>query len=234
MNDVTKPGLADCAEIFYSPGEVFERRRGGEWGGPYFVFVIAIILLFLATRGLLQPMMDAETNRSLAKLAADPNMTPERLQQARNMGQGFAVFGIAIFALVIPFLSGLFLKLVSKIAGAAVTLKQTMAVGVLSLFPMILSWVVAGAQGAVLDESAQTGKYAFSIGPARFLDPDTTSSLMMAIAGHFDLFQLWIFFLMGLGVKVIGRTSTGTAVAVGVGMWVVSLLPALIGSLLGR
>ena len=41
MNDVAKPGLADCAEIFYSPSEVFERRRGGEWAGPFFVFVIA-------------------------------------------------------------------------------------------------------------------------------------------------------------------------------------------------
>jgi hypothetical protein len=234
MNDVTQPGLADCAEIYYSPGEVFERRRGGEWGGPYFVFIIAMIVIFFATRGLLQPMMDAETNRGLAKMATNPDVSPEQLEAARNMGQKFVVFGVAFFVLVIPFLSGLFLKLVSKIAGAAVTLKQTMAIGVLSLFPMILSSVLAGAQGAVLDESAQTGKYAFSIGPARFLDPDTASPLMMAIAGHFDLFQLWIFFLMGLGVKVMGRTSNGTAVAVGVGMWVVSLLPALIGGLLGR
>lgn len=231
MNDVTKPGLADCAEIYYSPGEVFERRRGGEWGGPYLVFVIAMIVIFFATRGLLQPMMDAETNRSLAKMATNPDVTPEQLEAARNMGQKFAVFGVAFFVVVIPFLAGLFLRLVSKIAGAAVTLKQTMAIGVLSLFPMILSSVVAGAQGAVLDESAQTGRYAFSIGPARFLNPDTTSPLAMGIAGHFDLFQLWIFFLMGLGVKVMGRTSTGTAVAVGVGMWVVSLLPALLGSL---
>lgn len=233
MNDVAKPGLGDCAEIYYSPSEVFERRRGGEWAGPYFVFVIAMLVLFFATRGLLQPMMDAETNRSLAKMAANPNMTPEQIESARSMGQKFAVFGITFFVLVIPFLSGLFLKLVSKIAGAAVTLKQCMSIGVLSLFPMILSSVASGAQGAVLDESAQTGRYAFSIGPARFLDPDTTSPTMMAVAGHLDLFSLWIFFLMGLGVKVIGRTSTGTAVAVGVGMWVVSLLPSLLGGLFG-
>ncbi len=231
MNDVAKPGLADCAEIFYSPSEVFERRRGGEWAGPFFVFVIAMILLFFATRGLLQPMMDAETNRSLAKLAANPNATPEQIEAARGMGQKFAAVGVIIFVLVIPFLSGLALKVVSKIAGAAVTLKQSMAIGVLSLFPMLLSSVASGAQGAVMDESAQTGRYAFSIGPARFLDPDTTSPVMMAVAGHFDLFSLWIFFLMGLGVKVIGRTSTGTAVAVAVGMWVVSLLPALLGGM---
>ena len=231
MNDVAKPGLADCAKIFYAPSEVFERRRGGEWAGPFFVFVIAMVVLFLVTRGLLQPMMDAETNRSLAKMATDPNVTPEQIEAARGMGQKFAAVGIMVFVLVIPFLSGLVLKLVSKIAGAAVTLKQSMAVGVLSLFPMLLSSVVSGAQGAVLDESAQTGRYAFSIGPARFLDPDTTSPLMMAITGHFDVFSLWIFFLMGLGVKVIGRTTTGTAVAVGVGMWVVSLLPSLLGGL---
>lgn len=230
MNDVAKPGMADCAEIFYSPSEVFERRRGGEWAGPFFVFVIAMILLFFATRGLLQPMMDAETNRSLAKMAAN-EATPEQIEAARGMGQKFAAVGVFIFVLVIPFLSGLVLKLVSKIAGAAVTMKQSMAIGVLSLFPMLLSSVAQGAQGAVLDESAQTGRYAFSIGPARFLNPDTTSPAMMAIAGHFDLFSLWIFFLMGLGVKVIGRTSTGTAVAVAVGMWVVSLLPALLGGM---
>ncbi|HEU4800740.1 MAG TPA: YIP1 family protein [Gemmatimonadales bacterium] len=231
MNDVAKPGLADCAEIFYAPSGVFERRRGGEWAGPFFVFVIAMVLLFFATRGLLQPMMDAETNRSLAKLAANPNTTPEQLEAARSMGAKFAAVGVLVFVLVIPFLSGLVLKVVSKVAGAAVTLKQSMAVGVLSLFPMLLSSVVGGAQGAVMDESAQTGRYAFSIGPARFLDPDTTSPMMMAVAGHFDLFSLWIFCLMGLGVKVIGRTSTGTAIGVAVGMWAVSLLPSLLGGL---
>jgi hypothetical protein len=55
--------------------------------------------------------------------------------------------------------------------------------------------------------------------------------VVRALVGHIDLFTIWMAFLIYLGVKVIGHTSKQTAATVAVIMWIIGVLPALLGAM---
>jgi hypothetical protein len=82
-----------------------------------------------------------------------------------------------------------------------------------------------------MDEQKLTSQYVVHLGPARFIDPDTGSKLLIALAGRTELFTLWVTVLIGLGLKVMGRSSTGQAVLAAALVWVIGCLPALLQAL---
>jgi hypothetical protein len=59
-----------------------------------------------------------------------------------------------------------------------------------------------------------------SLGAARALDPDTTSTALMAVLMRVDVFTLWVTFLVAVGLRVVGKVPMSKAlVAAGV-VWV--------------
>jgi hypothetical protein len=93
--------------------------------------------------------------------------------------------------------------------------------------PRVVGSVIAGAQGLLLDPSKLSGQMAISIGPARFLDPDTANPLLLQLLGRFDLITLWITVLLAVGIYVTGKISKERAVIFGILIWLVGSLPAL-------
>jgi hypothetical protein len=225
-----KPGLMDCAEIYYAPSAVFERRRQGKFGLPLLVYVIAMIVIFFATRDLMKPLMDAQMNRSMAAAAAkNPNMTPEQMEAGRAFGAKIAPVGVVVGSAVVPLVVGLIIWLVAKFAGAGLSIGQGMVVGVFSMFPVIVEYIVNAVQMAVLDTSGVTTNYDLSVGPARFMHE--ASHLVQAVVGDIDVFTIWMAFLVYLGIKVIGRTSSQTAATAAIVLWLLGALPAVFGAL---
>lgn len=53
----------DFIDIFYAPADVFRRRQAGNWFLPLLIITIALFVLSWASRGVLQPIMDAEFAR---------------------------------------------------------------------------------------------------------------------------------------------------------------------------
>ena len=73
-----------------------------------------------------------------------------------------------------------------------------------------------------------TGLTALSFGPARFVDPTTTSPVVVQLLNRFDLFTIWVTVLLAIGLCVTGRVSKQRAAIAGVLFWVVgSLWPVL-------
>jgi hypothetical protein len=70
-----------------------------------------------------------------------------------------------------------------------------------------------------------------SVGPARFLDPDTASAMSVALAARFDFFVLWITILLAIGLKVIGKIPMNKAMVAAILVWLVGALPALLGAI---
>lgn len=224
-----KPGIMDCAEIFYAPGEVFDRRRQGQFGIPLLVFVIATLVIFFATRNLIQPLMDLDINRGLAKaMAANPKFTQEMADAQKAFIGKVAPVGAVFGAAVVPLLVGLVVWLVAKFSGAALGLKQGLTVGVFSMFPGIVEAIGNAAQMA-MNGGDITSKYDVSVGPARFMSG--ASEVLRTAVGHIDLWTIWMAFVIFVGVKVIGRTSKQTATIVAVVCWLIGGLPALIGAI---
>jgi hypothetical protein len=225
-----KPSVMDCAEIYYAPTGVFERRRQGKFGIPLLVYVIAMAIAFFATKDLMRPFFDMQAGRQMEQLQKQhPEMTQEQLERGRAMGAKFAGVGVIVGSALVPLVAGLLIWLVAKFAGAGLGLAQGMVVGVFMMFPAIIEYLINAIQMTFVDSSTLTSNYDISIGPSRFMHD--ASAVVRALVGHIDLFTIWMAFLIYLGVKVIGHTSKQTAATVAVIMWIIGVLPALLGAM---
>lgn len=227
------PGPMDLVEIYYAPKDVFARRAdGGEFALPLIALPIVLTVLYYATLGAMQPVFDAEFARMLPKMMEKiPNATPERMQAMKEMGAKWGGIGIFIGAgLIGPFVAGFVLWIVSRVVGAAVGFSQAVMIATFSFYPMIVEQVVNAAQALVLPDTSITSRYSVSLGPARFLDP-TASPMTLAVVGHIDLFTIWTAILVAIGLKVVGRATTAQAATAGAAIWILGLLPGVLGAM---
>ena len=231
MNDATsKAGPADLVEIYYSPSEVFDRRRDGKFGLPLAVFVVVSMLLFFVTQDLVRPIMDAEWRTAAEGIREkNPQVTPEQLEMMRTMGRRFALPFIALYSLVGPLLAGLVLWIVSKFVGVRPSLTVATMIAVFAFFPMLVEYIVGAVQMLLVSEDSITSRYSLSMGPARFMDD--ASRPMKALFGHIDVFTIWMAALMGIGLKTVAGATTRQAAIVAVVMWLLGLLFPLLGAM---
>jgi hypothetical protein len=137
---------------------------------------------------------------------------------------------IGFYAFVVPILLGLMLWLVGKILGSKAEVSQMLMVGTYGMFPRVLESIIGAAQTLFLPEGALTSRYALQLGPARFMDPDASNPLLLAVAGRADLFTLWITLLFAIGLAVLGKVPKGYAVIGALSIWVIGGLPAVYGA----
>ena len=95
--------------------------------------------------------------------------------------------------------------LAGKLVDAKQTFHAALVVAAYAYVPRILESVVNGVQGLLLDPAQLDGRFRLSLGPGRFLDPDTASPLLLAFVGRLDVFTLWITVLIAIGLAVTGR-----------------------------
>lgn len=221
-----KPGMEDLFEIFYHPSAVFARRRGGQFGLPLLVLVILSAVLLLATKGIIQPVIDADFAAGMAKQAG--KMTPEQIATAKSVATGnIVVVGVVLSFLVIPFILGFVTWLVSRLVGVKMSYPVTVMIATFAYFPRMIEMVVNAIQLIVMPNMPVTSRLSVSLGIGRFLD-GSHPSLLTALLGRVDLFTLWITFLIGLGVVVAGRASKEQGIMIGALVWLIGgLLPIL-------
>jgi hypothetical protein len=222
----------DLLEIFYAPATVFARRRDTPaFGLALIVFAVLVLGLSFAFKGMMEPVLDAEWKRGMAQaLKANPQLTPEMMEKGKGVARTFFYVAIGFYAFVTPILLGLLLWVVGKILGSKAEVGQMLMVGTYGMFPRILESVTGAAQTLFLPEEALNSRYALQLGPARFMDPDASNPLLLALAGRADLFTLWITVLFGIGLAVLGKVPWGYAVVGAIITWVIGGIPALYGA----
>ncbi|HVF38684.1 MAG TPA: YIP1 family protein [Gemmatimonadaceae bacterium] len=224
----------DFIDIFYQPVDVFERRREGQFGAALLVLAVLSGALYLALQNGLAPIFDAEASRAAAAMAAsNPELNSEQLAA----GQGvMEKFGVLFFVLGTPLgvaVSALVLWLVGKLFDAKQSFAATMMVATYANFPRLLELVINAVQGLMMSPESVSSRFSVSLGPARFLDPDATNPVLLAVLGSLDFFTIWVTVLLGVGLYVTGLvTKRSAAIAAGV-VWLVSLIPSLYGTLQG-
>lgn len=227
MTDATPSRFDDYLDVFVAPSRLFERRSDGKFGQALLVFVIAAAVLFFATKTAMQPIMDAEFARSMAK---NPNVTPEMMEQ----GKKFQGIGAAIFILVgspiVILLLGVVIWIAAKLVGKSLNYSQGATIATFAMFPRLVDGIANAVQALLMDEASLTSRYKVSLGVGRFLDPD--SGVLIALAGRLDVFTLWITALVAIGIKVMTKATTGQAAAAAAFVWLVGALPVLLQALL--
>jgi hypothetical protein len=222
----------DFIDIFYAPSQVFARRARAEFGLPMIVVTVLIALIAFANTGVMQPIMDAEFSRATtAAMAKNPQVTAEMMQKGRGIADVIARFGAVVFVPVGIFLTGLMLWVAGKLVDAKEGLGQAIMVAAYSFVPRVLEGVITGIQGLLLDPATLNGRFRLSLGVGRFLDPDTASPVLLALAGRLDVFTIWVTVLLAIGLSVTGRIPRARAAIAAALVWLLGALPGLLGAL---
>ncbi|HEX5830321.1 MAG TPA: YIP1 family protein [Gemmatimonadaceae bacterium] len=222
--------LEDFVDIFHAPRTVYERRReAGPWV-PLLVATVVYALLFWSSLKLLAPMWDAESVRTMARVAArNPQLTEAQLAAALSMqGVGMLIGAVTYVPLAVLF-GGLATWIVGKFFDSQAGLRQAWMIAAYAVFPRLIEQVVVLVQGAVLDASAMTSRWAVSLSPARFMNPDAEPIVLM-LADRLGPFTIWCTVLLAIGLHVVGRVPPRQAAVAGAVLWILGALPLALAS----
>ena len=218
----------DYIDIFYAPASVFARRSTAGFLLPMIVVTLLAGALFLMNSGVMSQIMDAEFSRAMARQAQGQSLTPEQMDRMRSISATVGKIAVFVFVPIGMFFVGLALWLSGKLVEARETLGQAVMVAAYASVPRLVEAVLIALQGLLLDPSAIRGRWSLSIGPARFLDPDSTSPVLLTLVGRFDLFVLWSTVLLAIGLAVTGRIARSRAALAAAIVWVLGAVPPLL------
>lgn len=215
----------DLVDIFFSPREVFERRRFDGFGPALLLLTVLLVILTIPTQLSLAGMMTDVLREGLAT-AGGAEPTTAQIDQMRRISMIAGVAGTAVTVPVAAIVSGLVLSGLGGLAGVRLPVRAAILVAVWSGFPRVWAMVVTMLQGSLLEPVRMTD---LSLGPARFLDADA-SPVLVGLLSRLDIFTVWAVVLAAIGVMVIGGASRGKAVALAVAVWLVGSIPVVLGA----
>lgn len=222
----------DFVDIWYTPAAVFARREQTTFWVPLVVVTLLLGGMFLLNARLLEPMMDAEFERGMAAaMRANPQLTPEMAERGRAFGMMIGKVEAFVFVPIAIFCVGLALWLLGKLVEAKESFGAALVVAAYAYVPRVLEGLLSGVQGLLLDPASLDGRFRVSLGVGRFLDPDTTAPVLLAVLGRVDVFTIWVTVLLAIGLSVTGKVSRASAGIVAAFVWVVGALPGLLQGL---
>ena len=180
----------------------------------------------------MQSLIQSDVARAMAAAAKkNPGLTADQIAGSTAMFAKFApvIAGFATF--FVPLVVGVLLWIVGKFFSATEDIGQACMIATYAAFPRILGAILGLVQAFVLDPSKLNGMASISFGPARFLDPDTTSPALLGLLGRFDIFTIWATVLLAIGLAVVARIPKSRAAMAAVLVWVIGSLPVVLGAL---
>ena len=171
--------------------------------------------------------------RAMRQQAAAGGPSPEAAAGvATTMAKVTSVVGFAIAPWLVGILGGLATWIASRVVGAKLTFGQSAMVSSWSYTPALLGAVALAVQGALADSSTIRGISDAQFGPARFMDPVTTSPVLLALMQQLDLWNLWGLVLVAIGVAVVARKDMGTGALAAIIRFALFALTTIVPALL--
>jgi hypothetical protein len=222
----------DFIDVFYAPASVFRRRENGSFFIPLVVVTLLFGGMFYLNSGALRPMFDAEFDRQMAVAMRDnPNMPPEAVERMRDIGARIGQVGAFVFVPIVVCCVGIATWLVGKLFDARQSFRAAMVVAAYAYVPRVLDGVSNTVQALVVDPSRMDGRFRLTWGIGRFLDPDDTPLLLLAVVGRIDVMTIWITVLLAIGLCVTGRIPLRRAAVAAAIIWFLGALPLIFQAL---
>lgn len=225
-----KPFLLRVVGVFIEPGETFEDIAANpDWIAP-------LILLVLFSLSVAETMLARIGMRRIIMHTLEANgqassMNAAQLSRAESIGatvgaifvQGIAVFAVPIFLLIV---AGVGLLILNGFFGQKARFKQVFAVTCYADMPAILGCIMAIAVMFFADPDAFNPRSPAPTNLGYFLNPQTTSHALMALANSLDFVIIWFIILLAMGLsRVVKRkVKTGSIFGIYAGMWVLVIL----------
>jgi hypothetical protein len=223
--------LDDFMDIFYAPSAVFARRANAGFWIPLLIVSVLLGVMFFANRDLIEPIMDSEFSRNMARNPRAAQMTPDQMATAKAFAGKIGMIAAFVFPPLVMLGLGVVIWIVGKFFDSKQTVNAAIVVAVFSYVPRVVEGVVTRIEGLIIDPSTINGRYSLSLGLGRFFDPDTASPILLGLIGRIDVFTIWITVLIAIGIAVTGKISRGRAAIAAAIVWLVGALPTLAGTL---
>ena len=219
----------DFIDIFYTPASVFARRATSGFGWPMLVVTVLVGLIFLADRGVIAPAFDADYARgAAAAMKKNPQITPEQMATVRSFTEKFLPVIIFVGTPITIFFVGLMLWLVGKLVEARQSFGTALMVASYAYVPKIVGGIAMGILALVSSAETLNGMSRLTLGVGHFLDPDTASPVLVAIAARIDVFTIWVTVLLAIGLSVTGKIPRSRAAVAAAIVWVLGGLYPLL------
>lgn len=234
MNDLPPPGtaatdssptpssLAVIASVFHAPTQAFEAlRERPRWWLALAVLVVASLAVQLVV---VRHMDMAGTVRErLESSARGRELSEADMERAIEQGAKFAPVGVVVGALAAPIvllLIGAVYFLGLKLAGSEAEFKPVFSTTLHAMLPpglvgSALTALVVAQKGMLT--ASEVGR-AVKSNLGAFLSPDAPAALRSA-AEVLDIFNLWMWVLLAIGLSIAGRIPRARAATVVAVVW---------------
>jgi hypothetical protein len=210
-------------DIFFEPGKVFEALRAR----PRFL-VAGLILLVLTCIMTLVLYLRVDMGQLIReRMERSPNAA-QQTEAQREMGVRIGKIAGAVFiplSVPVTIAAGAALYLLGVLAfGGTIKYKQALAVWTYSSLP-------PGVLAAIIWIAVLLLKSADTVDPNRLMvtNPgafmsEEASPVMVALLSQFDLLRFYGMFLAALGLRKVGKLSSGGAWTIVIGLWLIGVL----------
>lgn len=214
--------------IFFEPGRVFESMRER----PRFlvatilciVFYMMFTITFFQKVGYERVIREAIENGPRAD-----QMSPEQKEAAIRVQSGPIVkaitFGVTplVFGIIFAAGAGLYL-LGSMLMGKQVGYKQALAIWAYSSLPvvvitMVLNIVLIFLKSPDDYDIVSASRRGLVKANLSFLTDPKAAPMLYTLLGSFDLFAFYGLFLAALGLRKVGKMSSGSAWGIALAIW---------------
>jgi len=196
----------DFIDIFHAPSNVYARRAESSFWGPLLVVTLVTAVFAFVNRDIASAIFDAEYTRGVAAAQAkNPQLTADQLATMKGVQEKIAGFMMYVGTPIFIFVVSVLAWLSAKLAGARVTYGQAVLIMSFAWTPRLVQALVNTVQKLVFDTTNITGMNSFGFSPARFMDPDSSSKVLLALASRLDVFTIWVTILAGIGIATIGK-----------------------------
>lgn len=223
--------------VFASPAEAFEGirtspTRASVWLVPLIVLILVTSLfsVMIFTNETLKMQFSDSQSQRIQERVNSGRMTQEQadqqlegMQRMGGMMIAFGIIGTVITVSIIFFVAALVFWLVGRFA-----LKAEGGYGKYLELYGASGWI--GILGAIVTLLMMVGLGSIYASPSaalavlsEFKPTDTTHRLLSSL----NIFSLWQFFVLGIGLAKYSQKSTGTGVTVAAVLWVVWTLVAV-------
>lgn len=218
--------------IFFEPGATFEALRAR----PRFL-VAALILVALAL-GVTVLVLQKVNYEEVVRRAIESNprteqMTPEQKEQTIAMQTGpfgkAIAYGAPVIGTAVVLAAGAALYLLgASLMGGRLSYKQALSVWAYSSFPpavlgSLLAVVLLFLKSADDLDFSRPGAGLVVTNLGALLGADSSPVLRAALS-WFDLFTFYGMFLAALGLRKVGKLSSGSAWAIVIALWLFGML----------
>jgi hypothetical protein len=222
--------------IFTEPRNTFEgikkSSKKNYWLIPILIFiVISVISRFMITNDE-ELYADIKTKQTEAvkkrldeavkdgKMSQDQaNERMEQIDKGFNKSGPFFILSITLGPIIITFimlfLKGLIFFGALKLLKGAITYVQIITVlGLVSIIDSIQA--IVDTVLAII-----TGRLFANIGPILLFSKDSLSDKMSLFTAHFDVFNIWYFFIVGIGLAVFADLKSKQTIPIVFVLWLI-------------